>query len=531
MVKRGYLFFLAGLFLILQGSAGTITGEATSDTTTVSLTVLASPALNLLSPENKTYLNTTILLNYTESSSDNLFYNIDDGTNITITESTNIVVSEGDHTLKLYANNSLGTTIRSSDFTANTSKINIIYNEYAGSKKGDSTDFNSTLTYEALQILEDVILENTDWGKIEFSETINLTDDLVFGDGEVDLDGNTNISENSITINSTALPNLNKSATIYLYNLTYSNPRILMDGEICSSAICTKISYSGGTLKFNVTQFTTYSSEETPAGEVAESSTSPQAGGSSKQIIEEQKFYLDKETISAEGKPGMTIIKEIEIFNQQDNEIKINLKKSGLEEILSIFGETEFNIKPLGSKKVRLQFKIPKDKTPDIYLARLKISSEDSEKIVPISLEVKSEEELFYLDLQILSSSKKVSPGERLNTKITMDILGNKEKDTKIEYIIKSGNGEIIYYEEEYRTLSGKTEFLKNFDIPAKTIDGNYILYVRTISEEKMSSKSQWFVSEEKFEMEIGLIILSTLIVILIIILLRKIRRKKKRRY
>jgi uncharacterized membrane protein len=211
--------------------------------------------------------------------------------------------------------------------------------------------------------------------------------------------------------------------------------------------------------------------------------------------------------------------------------MKINLKKSGLEEIFSIIGEKEFKIKSLGSKKVRLQFKIPKDKTPDIYLARLTIFSEDFEKRVPISLEIKSEEELFYIDLQILSPGKKISPGERLRTKITLDLLGDEEKETKIEYIIKSGNGEIIYYEEEYKILSGKTNFLKNFDIPEKIIDGNYILYVRTISEEKISSKSQWFVTEEKFEMEIALIILSTMIVIFIIIILRKIRRRKKTRH
>ena len=423
MIKRDYFLLSAiALFLFHFASAGIITGEATSDTTTVSLTILAAPALNLLSPENKTYLDTEVLLNYTESSSDNLFYNIDDGTNITITEATNITVSEGSHTLKLYANNSLGTTIRTTNFTANTSKINIIYNEYAGSKKGGSTDFNSTITYEALQILEDVVLENTDWGKIEFSGTINLTDDLISGDGEVDLDSNTNISENSIILNSTALPNLNKSATLYLYNLTYSNPRILIDGAVCSSAICTKISYSGGTLEFNVTQFTTYSAEETPSTATTEDSTSQQSGGSSAYSLEEPNFYLSKETISAEGKPGMTIIKEIEIFNPRDSDMRITLKESGIEEIFSIIGEKEFNIKPLNSKKVRLQFQIPKDKAPDIYLARLTISSEDFEKKVPISLEIKSEEELFYLDLQILSTSKKVSPGERLNTKITLDL-------------------------------------------------------------------------------------------------------------
>ena len=37
----------------------------------------------------------------------------------------------------------------------------------------------------------------------------------------------TNISSNRIEVNTTALPNFNKSAVIYLYNLSFSDPRIL----------------------------------------------------------------------------------------------------------------------------------------------------------------------------------------------------------------------------------------------------------------------------------------------------------------
>lgn len=50
-----------------------------------------------------------------------------------------------------------------------------------------------------------------------------------------------------------------------LYNLSYTNPRILKDNEICPSDICTKESYtSDGNLTFSVTSFSVYSTEETP---------------------------------------------------------------------------------------------------------------------------------------------------------------------------------------------------------------------------------------------------------------------------
>ena len=69
---------------------------------------------------------------------------------------------------------------------------------------------------------------------------------------------------------------LNKSAILKLYNLTFSDPRILRNGEACPNSICTKISYSGGTLTFNVTQFSEYSSEEIPVS----LTTKPATGGS-----------------------------------------------------------------------------------------------------------------------------------------------------------------------------------------------------------------------------------------------------------
>ncbi|GAI76856.1 unnamed protein product, partial [marine sediment metagenome] len=58
-------------------------------------------------PQNKTYLtNISILLNYSVSYEDFVWYNIDlTGDNTTITSSTEFNTTEDTHTLYLYANN------------------------------------------------------------------------------------------------------------------------------------------------------------------------------------------------------------------------------------------------------------------------------------------------------------------------------------------------------------------------------------------------------------------------------------------
>ena len=138
---------------------------------------------------------------------------------------------------------------------------------------GDTTDFPEGNNL-ALEKIENLTLEKTSLGKIVFSEPINLTqivqesDDPLY-EKEVDLDKNVIIAFNLIEIDSSIMTNLDKPATLYLYGLTFNTPRILRNGNPCSEDICKIIDYSNGILKFSVTGFTSYSSEETPIGEIA----------------------------------------------------------------------------------------------------------------------------------------------------------------------------------------------------------------------------------------------------------------------
>ena len=233
--------------------------QVSTETRSVSL---ARPSLAILRPENETYFNNISLqLNFSVSLQDLIVYNIDNTTNSTITGNTTFNTTSGQHTLYLFANNTLGTTSKNVTFTVNISTFKVIYDNYKSN--GSSTDFNIS-SYEDIQNLSGIIIERTNHGKISFNEAINLTNDSNPGDNILDLDSNTNISENHIEINTTAIPNFNKSATLSLYNLDFTDPRVLRDGEVCPSDTCTEVNYSGGTFIFNVTQFTNYSAEETP---------------------------------------------------------------------------------------------------------------------------------------------------------------------------------------------------------------------------------------------------------------------------
>src|SRR3989344_5180727 len=68
------------------------------------------PKIYIDSPLNQTYTATSIDLKYTivDNSLDTTYYNIDNGENITITGNISFTTTLGSHTLKLFANDTLG---------------------------------------------------------------------------------------------------------------------------------------------------------------------------------------------------------------------------------------------------------------------------------------------------------------------------------------------------------------------------------------------------------------------------------------
>ncbi len=124
-MRWGFVFLV---LLLLTASISAITVRRTGEAITgkpmqymgLNVSIIGPPTLSLISPENKTYTtNISLLLNYTVSGEETVWYNLDKGTNITITSFRYFNTSEGSHTLYLYANNTLGETSRNVTFFVN----------------------------------------------------------------------------------------------------------------------------------------------------------------------------------------------------------------------------------------------------------------------------------------------------------------------------------------------------------------------------------------------------------------------------
>ncbi|MFH1801974.1 MAG: DUF2341 domain-containing protein [archaeon] len=144
--------------------------------------------------------------------------------------------------------------VNCTDFAGNTgnSSTRVIDVILTGGFSGDTTDFSQVDT----ENITGLTLDSPGLAKIVYNEAVNLS-------GGADLASLVVLGYNLSGVDSSSEGRLNRSATIYLYSLTYQvAPLVLKDGGFCQGGVCVINYYEGGNLSFNVTGFTNYSATE-----------------------------------------------------------------------------------------------------------------------------------------------------------------------------------------------------------------------------------------------------------------------------
>jgi len=281
------LFMLISLFfnLIIYKNTETpvklhkITGKATE--ATISLCIGGPPPyVTVIYPNGGEVINGIINVNATATAADE-----DEDTNLTFhyadfskfigidTDESDIyynhswdtiVIDDGNCNYKIfvrgYSNKSICGGISGSDgsdsyFSINNVDVEPTWNNFKNNLTTNFSEFENLLELGDWTAIENASIGIPDKGLINFSgQTINFDD--------ADLDSHTNISYNYLSIDTSldALPCLSRSAILTLYNISFTQPKILADGEDCSGpqrnlTTCTIIDYSNKNLIFSVTNF------------------------------------------------------------------------------------------------------------------------------------------------------------------------------------------------------------------------------------------------------------------------------------
>jgi len=172
-----------------------------------------------------------------------------------------------------------------------------------------------------------------------------------------------------------------------------------------------------------------------------------------------------------------------------------------------------------------------------IYIGNLIFKADTTEEKVLFVIEVESKENLFDVQIEILEESLYVLPGKEVIADVT---IINLQKigavDVDVEYSIIDNEGNVIVRDKETLTIETKLEFLKSLEIPEETKEGRYLLYVRTVYNDKVASASEWFNVQKKIiappiglpKIDLIYLIIFLLILILIIVIIRSLLKRKK---
>ncbi len=519
-----------------------VTGKALQSSLALNITVtLPIPVITILSPKNGTYLtNESILINYSSVNADNVWYSLDSGSNITLNSPVYINVSQGQHTLYIYGNNSYDSVTEMVSFVSNSSLFIILYSEYNGSTRGNSTGFIK-YTYEDLQGLSSIVLENTLYGKIRFNQAINITNDRINSDNLLDLDSNSQVSSNRIELNVTELPNFNTSATLWLYGLSFTNPRILREGVICPTDECIKESYSGGILRFYVNHLGIYSAEETPYTPPSTGGGGGGGGSSSTEVyddtpiidIVEDNITLISDEIKVSLNPGETIFQDFYLMNAYDGIVEADISFVGIENFVSV-SETNIILPYQEIKALKLNFSIPKDTPPDNYVGKILVKSNGVIYESVISIDVQSVESLFDVRLEMDEEKLPANPGSYIWFKtLIYNLGGDEDVEAYLEYSIKDSSGGVIFEGEDLVLVGDYLEKEGKIKLPRDISDGKYVLSTKIGYEGKTAVTSVSFDIQRRKLPKIWKILIPILVIFLLLFILwfigKKDEKKRKR--
>jgi len=250
-------------------------------------------------------------------------------------------------------------------------------------------------------------------------------------------------------------------------------------------------------------------------------------------------FTVDKDLIKGiTFTPGETDIKLLEISNTGETELTMTARIENLGRFLVFPGglsEFTFELSPDETKTLQLNFFALEDQEPGIYPGKIVITSDTTEEIVTVVVEVESKKPVFDIKVEIPSSYKEIYLGEEVVAQLT---LYNLERvglvDVDLEYGIKDTLNNVII--SDYETLAVETQIsiIRRFYIPSDVEPGYYVFFAKVSYDDVIGVGSETFrVKKIGIEMEtiviISVVSASTLTAIVAIILYK--RSVRRRRY
>ncbi len=402
--------------------------------------------------------------------------------------------------------------------------VEVIYTEFDGA----TTNF-SAFDENGLKIITNLTLEVSQYGKVVFDGVIDLTADKD-DHNKIDIDSYSQIQQNYAGIDTNLLTSLKKSATIILYNLTFQDPRILVDGFVCPPTICQLLDYTNGTLLFRVNQFSfSYSAEET-----TEEQPPPSGPSRPGVILPVSNFTIDKDFIKVTLKQGETFLDYINIGNTGEDSLTFSISIEDLEGNVAV-SEESFVLAKGDEKALMVAFTALEEEPADVYTGRLVIEADGLRKVVLLLMEIKEKRPLFDIFVNLEELPVEVVPGDEVRADILLYNFGDlKPVDVRLYYSLRDFEGKEILYKYDTLAVQEQEHLLRSLRIPSDLESGFYVFYARVeYGNETASSSGLIKVVKEEGQLPLSIptMVITAILVILAVLLAFLILRRLRGRF
>ena len=190
--------------------------------------------------------------------------------------------------------------------------------------------------------------------------------------------------------------------------------------------------------------------------------------------------------------PGESSVYNVNIENLNKNLNEFSIKVNGLDEFISSSESLIINFNEEGVAKLNIQ--IPEDNDYGVFLGNLEVSLDGISKKVPIVLEVESEDILFDANIDLYPKGQALIKGERLMSEIKLfDLTNAGVREVELEYFVKDFDGRTIISEKESKTIDGRLDYSKGFEVPKDMKLEEYVLVIVVKYENSAGVSSVFF--------------------------------------
>ncbi|MFH1711551.1 MAG: hypothetical protein ABH840_04525 [Nanoarchaeota archaeon] len=207
-------------------------------------------------------------------------------------------------------------------------------------------------------------------------------------------------------------------------------------------------------------------------------------------------FNVDSVILKVAIKSNSSLDTYIRISNLDVSSKEFNAKILDVGDLASL-DKPNFEVDSEGVERVKISFFNSGIREPGIFLGRLVVSSGVEEIIVPIVVEIESEDVLFDANFDLFPTEN-IFPGNKINAEIKIfDLSRIGTVPVEMKYFVKDFFGKTVTEGTENPVVKSQVLIAKSFDLPKDLATGDYVFGVVMTYKESVGTSSALFSVEE----------------------------------